>query len=326
MLKNIVFFDHDGGVDDLLSLLLLLTMPEAELAGVVVTPADCYPHYAAEATRKFMDLMGKADVPVAISSVRGVHAFPDVWRAQPQIVNALPQLLTIDELVTPLSPMDGVDFTLETLRDAKQPVTYLMTGPCTTLVEALRKEPSIRGKIKEIIWMAGAINVPGNVRTYTHNGSAEWNIYWDAPSAQWLLWQNLPLTIVPLDVTNHVPVGMPFLNRLARQSQYEVSQLASVCWATTINAIPGYDYLYHMWDVLATTVVGKRDLFETKQLALAIATDLPNEGETIENIKDDSGQVTVIIDLQLDQFYNYLLSQFRRSFALSVPPGTDQDR
>ena len=226
-----VFFDHDGGVDDLLSLLLLLTMPDITLTGVVVTPADCYPDYAAEASRKFIDLLGKPEVSVAISTVRGVHAFPEVWRAQPYIVNALPQLLTIEEPQTPLSSQEGVDFTVDTLMQAPEPVTYLMTGPCTTLVAALRREPKAAKKIKEIVWMAGAVNVTGNVRTYTHNGSAEWNIYWDAPSSHWLLQQDIPLTLVPLDVTNHVPVGIPFLKQLARQAHYEVAQLASVCWA-----------------------------------------------------------------------------------------------
>ncbi|MEQ9440649.1 MAG: nucleoside hydrolase [Cyclobacteriaceae bacterium] len=312
-MKQTVFFDHDGGVDDLLSLLLLLTMPETELNGVVVTPADCYPEYAAEASRKMMDLLGTIDVPVAISSVRGVHAFPEVWRAQPYIINALPQLLMIDEPRTPLSTSEGVSFVIDRLTQVSQQVTYLMTGPCTTLVAALRKHPDIAEKIREIVWMAGAVQVPGNVRTYTHNGSAEWNIYWDAPSARWLIQQELPITLVPLDVTNHVPVGIPFLRQLASQSAYEVAQLASVCWATTINSIPGYDYLYHMWDVLATTYVGQRGLFTTGKVTLDIATQPPNEGETIEN-PDTGHEITMVTDVQLGAFYEYLLAQFQCNF------------
>nr|WKN39202.1 nucleoside hydrolase [Tunicatimonas sp. TK19036] len=307
-----VFFDHDGGVDDLLSLLLLLTMPDITLTGVVVTPADCYPDYAAEASRKFIDLMGKPEVSVAISTVRGVHAFPEVWRAQPYIINALPQLLTIEEPQTPLSSQEGVDFTVDTLMQTPEPVTYLMTGPCTTLVAALRREPKAAKKIKEIVWMAGAVNVTGNVRTYTHNGSAEWNIYWDAPSSHWLLQQDIPLTLVPLDVTNHVPVGIPFLKQLARQAHYEVAQLASVCWATTINSIPGYDYLYHMWDVLATTVIGRRNLFGTQQITIDLAIHPPNEGETIAT--PGGHPITMVTDVALNDFYEYLLQQFQCDF------------
>ena len=165
--------------------------------------------------------------------------------------------------------------------------------------------------------MAGAVHVIGNVRTYTHNGSAEWNVYWDAPSAKWLLEQNLPIMLVPLDVTNHVPVGIPFLNRLAHQSKYEISQLASVCWATTINSIPGYDYLYHMWDILATAYVGRPDLFSTQSISIEVSTQLPNEGETIEN-SANGHPVKVVTEVALEAFYEYLLSQFCRDFTESA--------
>ncbi len=48
-MKKNVWLDHDGGIDDLLSLLLLLQMPDIELKGVTVTPADCYLEPAVQA-------------------------------------------------------------------------------------------------------------------------------------------------------------------------------------------------------------------------------------------------------------------------------------
>ena len=39
-MKN-VFFYHDGNVDDLVSLLLLLQVPDIKLLGVGVVDADC---------------------------------------------------------------------------------------------------------------------------------------------------------------------------------------------------------------------------------------------------------------------------------------------
>ena len=41
MMKK-VYFNHDGGVDDLISLFLLLQMDNVKLTGVSVIPADCY--------------------------------------------------------------------------------------------------------------------------------------------------------------------------------------------------------------------------------------------------------------------------------------------
>ena len=37
-----IYFNHDGGVDDLISLFLLLQMDNIELVGVSTIGADCY--------------------------------------------------------------------------------------------------------------------------------------------------------------------------------------------------------------------------------------------------------------------------------------------
>ena len=313
ILKKTVFLDHDGGVDDLLALLLLLTMDEAELIGINVTPADCYADPAAEASRKFLTLMGQPDVEVAISKARGINAFPDNWRAQPQIINAFPQLLNTPDAAGRLSPKEGSQFIIEKLMEATEAVSYLMTGPCTTLVHALHREPAIRQKIKEVVWMAGAFHVHGNVRTYTHNGAAEWNVFWDAASAQWLISQNLPLIMVPLDATNQVPVEMDFLHQMAEQAHFDVANLASHCWAVTVNTIPGYDYLYHMWDVLATAYIGRPAYFRIKEMEISVSTKAPNEGDT--NEQSGSGNFAQIVKrVDRDAFYKYLLQQSRRNF------------
>ena len=44
-----VYLNHDGGVDDLVSLYLLLKMEDVELVGVGVIEADCYLVPAVEA-------------------------------------------------------------------------------------------------------------------------------------------------------------------------------------------------------------------------------------------------------------------------------------
>ena len=41
MPKQLVLMDQDGGLDDYLATMLLMTMDEIECLGVIVTPADC---------------------------------------------------------------------------------------------------------------------------------------------------------------------------------------------------------------------------------------------------------------------------------------------
>lgn len=64
MMKK-VYFNHDGGVDDLISLFLLLQMENVELTGVSVIPADCYLEPAMSASRKIIDRFGKNNIEVA---------------------------------------------------------------------------------------------------------------------------------------------------------------------------------------------------------------------------------------------------------------------
>ena len=49
-----VYLNHDGGVDDLVSLYLLLKMEDVELVGVGVIEADCYLEPAVEASKKII--------------------------------------------------------------------------------------------------------------------------------------------------------------------------------------------------------------------------------------------------------------------------------
>jgi len=202
--------DHDGGVDDILSAVLLLTMNDVEIIGINVTPADCFIEPAVESTYKMLHLFGRTDIPVGRSDQHGVNAFPSEWRARPEVINALPMLINIDNPTDTYALPNAVDLLIDKLTSASKPVTILMTGPCSNLTEAMKRTPQIRHKIKQVIWMGGAFRTQGNVQTYQHNGTAEWNVFWDPKSSQELFTFELPLVCIPLDVTNHVPVNKAF--------------------------------------------------------------------------------------------------------------------
>ena len=80
--KRTVIFDHDGGVDDLLSLMMLLAMPHIDLAGIIVTPADCFLRPAVSATQKILRFFGRSDVELSEGRLHGVNPFPRAWRGR----------------------------------------------------------------------------------------------------------------------------------------------------------------------------------------------------------------------------------------------------
>lgn len=307
MTKQLVIMGHDGGVDDYLSVMLLMAMDHVQVLGIVVTPADCYLQPAVSATRKILDLMGRSEVPVAASAVRGVNPFPRVFRRDAFSVDHFPILNEHPEIRTPLVPEPGQAFLARLLREAPEPVTYLETGPLTTLAAALDIDPRLEKKIKEIVWMGGALNVPGNIDKIIEggqDGSAEWNVYWDPIAADRIWRTSIPIILCPLDITNHVPITSEFVMRLARQRRYPISDLAGLCYALVTHQD------YFAWDVLTTSYVGQPDMFQLREWETIILTEGPSQGRT--KVQPGGRKIRALDTVNLDRFYAYIFKQWSR--------------
>lgn len=308
MRKQPVIFSHDGGLDDYLCVLLLLTMEHIDLRAIVVTPADCYIEPAVSATRKLLDLMGRSDIPVAESTVRGLNPFPRALRRTSFQVDNLPLLNTRERIEAPLVEEPGQAFLARLLRDAPGPVTLLETGPLTTLAAALALDPAIEPKIERLLWMGGALNVPGNVSPFLDanvDGSAEWNVYWD-PIAAHQVWQSeIPIVMCPLDITNEVPLTTTFMERLSRNQQLRLSDLVGQCYAL-VRHQP-----YYFWDVLTTSYLGRPDLFTTRDWETELVPRGPSQGQT--RVQPGGRRVTALHSVDVAGFYDYLIGQWARA-------------
>jgi len=307
MPKQLVLMDHDGGVDDYLATVLLMTMEHVQPLGIVVTPADCYVQPAISATRKILDLIGCFDVPVAESTVRGINPFPHLYRRDSFIVDHLPILNQSARIRTPLVSETGQDFMVQVLREASEPVTLMVTGPLTTVAAALDAAPEIESKIKEIIWMGGALNVPGNVEKSIEagqDGSAEWNVYWDPISAQRVWQTQISIVLCPLDITNNVPVTSEFVRQLGKQRQYPLSDLAGQCYALVIPQD------YYFWDLLATAYLAYPEFYQLREWEVTIITTGRSQGRT--KIEPGSRKIRAMDKVDTERFYAYILQQWAR--------------
>ncbi len=125
-----------------------------------------------------------------------------------------------------------------------------------------------------------------------------------------------PLTLFPLDATNHVPVSSEFLRELATRQHNPLSAFAGQCWALTVNVIPHYDYQYFMWDVLATGYLGCPQAITFRKMELAVVDSGKNAGQTVR--APGSGQwVTVAQAVDTPVFHRYLLQQFNTKLEIS---------
>ena len=305
MSKKLVLMDHDGAIDDFLSLILLMTMPEVEPLGIVVTPADCYIEAAVSVSRKILDFMGSSYLSVAKSTVRGLNPFPPDFRRDCTIIDNFPILNESDLLTTSLVEVSGQEFIVEQLEATSKPVTLMVTGPLTTVAEAIAFKPTIIKQIAEIVWMGGALTVAGNVQkvfALEHDGTAEWNVFWDAIAAKQIWDTEIPITLCPLDLTNRVPVTSKFIRTLAKQRKYRVSDLVGLCYAL---AIPQD---YYCWDILATAYLARPELYRVEERETDIITTGTSQGRTI--LKAGGRKIRVMTEVDKEQFYRYLLQQF----------------
>jgi purine nucleosidase len=306
MTKQQVLLDHDGAIDDYLATMLLMTMEHIEPLGVIVTPADCYVQPAVSATRKMLDLMGKSHIPVAESTVRGINPFPQMYRRDSFVVDHFPILNQTETIQTPLLAEPGQDFMVRVLKEASEPVTLLMTGPLTNLAHALDTAPEIEAKIQRLIWMGGALNVPGNVEKNWEpgqDGSAEWNAYWDPISVARVWQSSIQIIMCSLDITNNVPVTSEFVKRIGKQRQYPISDLVGQCYALVIPQD------YYAWDVLATAYLGHPEAFELHEFETEIIPNGRSQGRT--KVVSGGRKILAMDKVDKNWFYSYILQQWK---------------
>ncbi|MBG9831482.1 nucleoside hydrolase [Bacillus wiedmannii] len=266
-MREKVYFNHDGGVDDLISLFLLLQMDNVKLTGVSVIPADCYLEPAMSASRKIIDRFGKGNIEVAEKPAH--HHL------------------------------------IETLLQTEEKTTLLFTGPLTDLARALYEAPVIEGKIERLVWMGGTFRTAGNVHEPEHDGTAEWNSFWD-PEAVARVWESkIKIDLVTLESTNQVPLTIDIRESWAKERKYIGVDFLGQCYAMVPPLVHfSTNSTYYLWDVLTAAFIGKSGLAKLQTINSIIHTYGPSQGRTVETVA--GRPVNVVYDVNHNGFFNYI--------------------
>lgn len=303
-----VFFDHDAHVDDLL-VLMMLQCADVDLIGTAVCPGDCYKEPGLRATRRFLDFFGNKNIPSAAGDDEGTHPFPELWRADSEILANLPELGE-SQAKSPGRAGSAAELIVSALSRAAAPVSLVITGPPTNLAAALAASPSIKEKIERVWIMGGAVRVNGNVDK--GDGTAEWNFYNHPRASASVIDSGIPITLVSLDATNKAPVTRKFLERLAEQAKtHDVSRLALATWKVALRHIENEDYTqrYYFWDTLTTAAMLRPSLMKTQRMKVKVVVEGPSSGRTIE---DPSGApIDVGVDVECAELEDMILDLFK---------------
>lgn len=314
-LEQVVFFSG-GTIDDGLTFVLLTTMDEVNLQGVVVTNADSIADPAMELQWKISSYTQSTEIPVSLSDARAWNPFPWSYRDDSIRFNNVEVLKSYG--ANPQWPPypSGDELIEELLTRAianDTPLTMLVTCPVTALSNVLAKNPKLAQGIERMIFMGGAIDVPGNLDPETipkeiASAGGEWNIFWDPVSTEWILNNtSFPIILFPLDVTNQAKLA-PLMPRLREQSlEFAYSKLAYQGYELT-----GDQPYYSMWNVVTSTYIPHPEFFaEPVRMNLRVVTEGNEQGSVVR--KSSGREVEVILSLkEPDQFYDYVLKQLAR--------------
>jgi pyrimidine-specific ribonucleoside hydrolase len=259
-----VVVDTDMGTDDVMALLYLLQRPDV-LVDAVAVEGDGLAHCrrGVHNARALLSLAGAPSTPVACgrgAPLQGANAFPADWRAFSDDLSAVPDL---PEPSGDQYEGTAADLLTETLDgDA----VLLTLGPLTNVAEALRADAALAARVPRVVSMAGAVDVPGNAP----NGVAEYNVWIDPLAAKESI-AALPVTLVPLDVTNQVPATTFFVDALGRHPATPEARAIHALLVDNPQIAAGQ---YFFWDPLAAVLLVEPGLGTYEEARVLVTASL----------------------------------------------------
>jgi len=213
-----IIFDEDFGElnDGPMALAMLIQSGEVDVLGVTSVAGGYWVESETAYALRLLEILGREDIPVyqgagipiagerkpwldANHRLWGNPAYLGAWGRGPRP----PSYMELNSEPyggypsTKPQPETAVDFIVETVKKYPHEVTLFCVGPMTNVALAIRKNPEIIPLIKEVYYMGGAFDVPGNTTP-----AAEFNWWFDPESAKMSV--RAPFkkqVIVPLDAT-----------------------------------------------------------------------------------------------------------------------------
>jgi inosine-uridine nucleoside N-ribohydrolase len=295
-----VIVEYSPTVSDVGALLYLLSHLDVDVLAItlpVTGEAGC--ELGIEVTLGILALFKKSDVPVACDPERPPNA--EEWPAdfvagQESLTFGLPE---VDTSVTDSRPAHQL--IADIVGESERPVTLVAVAPLTNVARALDRHPELADGLGRIVIMGGAVDAPGNVGA----ADAEWNFWIDVPAAARVLGSGVPITLVPLDATNDVPVPSLWQSDLEEATKTEPVEYLTALVRIFPAVTSGFFYL---WDELAASVAAGEDLVDAEELNLSVVQEPGPEYGGV--VRDPSGTPTLVATTvrDPDDFSSHFLS------------------
>jgi purine nucleosidase len=202
-----IILDCDPGHDDAIALLLAHGNPSVELVAVTTVAGNQTLEKVTRNALSVAAVAGISGVPFAAGATRPLVRPLEVADS----IHGVSGLDGVD-LPAPTFPLDSrhaVDLIIETIMNSDPgEITLVPTGALTNIALAVRREPAIVDRVREVVLMGGGVHV-GN-----WSAVAEFNIKTDPEAAHIVFNETWPVTMVGLDVTHQALATSEVIGRI----------------------------------------------------------------------------------------------------------------
>ncbi|HSN76582.1 MAG TPA: nucleoside hydrolase [Anaerolineae bacterium] len=310
--------DTDVAIDDWMAMLFLLGHPQVDMRAITVTATgEAHAKPGVRTAQGLLALAGNEGAAVAVgrsTPLRGRQAFPLALR----LAMDVRLFLRLPRLPRPASQQGAAALLASQIVASPQPVTIVALGPLTNLAGALLAQPALAGRIARIVIMGGAWRVPGNIEALSpkiDNPHAEWNIFCDPYAAEVVLRCGAPITLMPLDATDQVPLTDDLVRRLAARPSTPASQFVLRAIRRIRPLLRGQTF--YLWDPLAAVVAVYPKIVTCEQRRVRVVQE---PGRELGRVVEDAEGGAVNIAVQVDR------PAFERAFVASLTGEWRNDR
>jgi inosine-uridine nucleoside N-ribohydrolase len=284
-----VILDVDTGTDDAVAIMFAALHPGLDLIGVTTVNGNVPLENTTDNTLRVLDWIGRSDVPVHAGLYRPIArlGFPGARHFERDSgSDPHGSSLDIPRARSRRRDAGAVEFLVETLRSATEPITLVPVGPLSNLATALAIDPGLTEVVEEVVIMGGGHAVT-NV-----TASAEFNIWADPEAAAMVLAAGFGrLTLVPLDATYQALVTRETC-ALLEQAGTPAGVAASRFITQRIDAYDGalaVTGAAPVHDVVCAAYLVRPDLITTRRLHVTVETTSPlTVGRTVMDTRLNS--------------------------------------
>jgi purine nucleosidase len=302
-----VMTDCDVGVDDALALILAFHSPELDVKAVTGVNGNVPLEQVFENIQKVLSLIQPKNKPLiargADRPLKGKTVYAHSVHGKNGLGGAKIERKGGEE-AWQIFPGHAEGLITKMARQYPGELTLIATGPMTNLALALQRDRKGMEKLREIAIMGGAVRTGGNITPY-----AEFNIFSDPLAAKIVLESGLPITLVPLDVTQQVSLTPQWMEERVKPINNEFSKF--VIEATGYDSIRHQfrnKELIHLHDPLAVGVVIDPTLVRKERLPIDVKTQ---EGEYYGKTSEtkEGPKIEVCLGVNAKEFLELFLSR-----------------